>query len=683
MIIFKLIAYSRAIFSHAGLTINGLKIDFGAGHSILPQRIIKQQTEGTYTLGIKYKEIYGQAAYDAVQKKDKYKLTKYGYVQDDYGNYIRHDYGYCPLVIFYDSTIELSFSVELELSIDEGKIDIGPLFEDLLGDLDGVSIEIPATTKGYSSAHFRLDASLKIDMYDLSNSELVMELYSIGITGYETLWLGVYYIADVIYINAAVLGLPKMSITSFGIMTYLNTILKDIIGEFYNENVLPDAEDSSSEAGIASDAITANTANGEIDVSVLFDRRTLSVQVANTFIRWALGLVVIDKDSGLTIADLVSQHLIAGVGLDMRLEDGFNLDLNVALGFKGDRFTIIREDQEELAKNKFYAFDRNELGDYVLEDGVLRVIKPSEKVDALSRYTLNENTTLVEGKKKVYFDTYAEAEAAGNYVAYLSAAKSEANMEEYDMNLDLYVGIKNLNIAFNSVHEFKLTAEDIGEYSEVGELEHISLQEVIDITTLFKADSNIDLAEILTYFFPEVDADSIIAEITAESDSHGDIHRIIEAEINMDIKIAALMNYFRQVFTMGTANFNSDFSISDLISIIKAVLNKDDNLNVYQILDDVLSYINTSVVIRTRCGYDERTGQYTDTHNWISIFFVGGEFELLQENNFGVYGYKDDKTTFVDKEHRYSHYFKAADNNGPYYYNSDTKKYDLITENFE
>ena len=168
----------------------------------MPDYIVDEETPGTYQALNTYLDQTSKTI-DEIAKKDRFDLTPRGYEQNDEGNYVRFDYEEFPLVIFYDSTIEVSFSVELELSIDEGILDVGPLFEGFLGDLNGVKIEIPATTKGYSSAHFRFDFSLKLDMYDITNSEIVAELYAIGITGYETLWLGIYYIQDVIYLNVA------------------------------------------------------------------------------------------------------------------------------------------------------------------------------------------------------------------------------------------------------------------------------------------------------------------------------------------------------------------------------------------------------------------------------------------------------------------------------------------------
>ena len=37
----------------------------------------------------------------------------------------------------------------------------------------------------------------------------------------------------------------------------------------------------------------------------------------------------------------------------------------------------------------------------------------------------------------------------------------------------------------------------------------------------------------------------------------------------------------------------------------------------------------------------------------------------------------------MSKDKRYSHYFKAKDNNGPYYFNTTTNTYELVTENYE
>ena len=118
---------------------------------------------------------------------------------------------------------------------------------------------MPATSKGYSSAHFRLDLSIVLDFAELTNSEIAVELINIAETGAENVWLGVYYLGGAFYLDAPYFNIPKLSITAPFITDLINDLLGDILNEeVYTENELPGA---SSEA-MAASSIQTSLARG-------------------------------------------------------------------------------------------------------------------------------------------------------------------------------------------------------------------------------------------------------------------------------------------------------------------------------------------------------------------------------------------------------------------------------------
>ena len=113
--------------------------------------------------------------------------------------------------------------MELELGITEGTLDFGQILSNIIGNLAGIVVEMPSTTKGYSSAHFRLDVSLMVDIYDLTKSELKLELINITESGYESLWLGAYYVNNTIYLNLEeAFNIQKVAIGGLNIAELLN-----------------------------------------------------------------------------------------------------------------------------------------------------------------------------------------------------------------------------------------------------------------------------------------------------------------------------------------------------------------------------------------------------------------------------------------------------------------------------
>lgn len=243
--------------------------------------------------------------------------------------------------MFYDTVITVGFSVELELGITEGTLDFGRILSSIIGDLTGIVVEMPSTTKGYSSAHFRLDVSLMVDIYDLTKSELKIELINVTETGYESLWLGAYYVNNTIYLNLEdAFNIQKVAIGGLNIAE----ILKDYIIDFDTEKALFTAGSSAQaastdEAFVASDAQTSdiNLSDKELALSMLINKDLFTLKLGDQLFDTILEYIPEDL-LGFDIKDLFYQEINGGVQVELNTSDSINLSVDVALGLDGDRY---------------------------------------------------------------------------------------------------------------------------------------------------------------------------------------------------------------------------------------------------------------------------------------------------------------------------------------------------------
>ena len=561
-----------------------------------------------------------------------------------------------PTTYFYESTVSVNASVEIDLGITEGQIDFGTIFEKVLGNLQGVLLEMPATAKGYSSAHFRLDLSIVLDFAELTNSEIAVELINIAETGAENIWLGLYYLGGTFYLDAPFFNIPKLSITSTIITDLIDDLLGDILNEeIYTENELPGA---SSEAMAASPIDTDNA-----DALLLISRRKLTVALGNKLIRTLIEMIA----TGLDLDDYITDKLLASAQVELDFNDSLNLDVNINLMMEGSRYIpvegaptveVVDTDGTVLVEGDYYfvLYDNTNPEHqgqqlYVEKDGSYKAITPDTATPAVAYVRVKATGTEPENTK--FFRR--EADNAGN-------------MNEYDTDLNLLVAIRNVDIQFTSQHEYHLTADDLKEYTEITELDRITLTEALDITTRFVHGSDIDLSALLSWLFPEMDPEDMEAIISATSDMGGDVARKIELILTVEIKFAALLNHLRQYVPDLDLDVNADMSILDIINIIVGAVGNIGGLNI----GDLLSYINASIVIQTTADQvvvDENE-KYTvsDTHNIIGIYMESGEFEALTTAEM-----TPGNMAYVAPEYRYSHYFE--DVRGDYYYNASTGKF--------
>ncbi|MEG2451027.1 MAG: hypothetical protein RSB09_04760, partial [Clostridia bacterium] len=271
--------------------------------------------------------------------------------------------GTVPLAPFYDTKISLSGSVELELAINEGSIDFGTILSGILGNIGGVKFDVPSTPRGYSSAHFRLDLMATVDMFDFAKSEASIKLVCISESGIENIWLAVYLMDGIVYIDGSYFDIPKLSIASFPIKEWLG----GLIGGIVDEDIYFGGDALSGGDAMAASAKVSATAEEELAGAILIDYRKLTISIGNILFRYVLDLIKID---GLDIKSLIYKDIEANVDVTLDLKNTINLYLDVALALDGDRY-------KEVAR------------DNVVVDGVDNITTPTEN-EALYEYYIFE-----------------------------------------------------------------------------------------------------------------------------------------------------------------------------------------------------------------------------------------------------------------------------------------------------
>lgn len=678
---------------NVGLELGGIEIEFGGTDSLVPDYVTAGKTKTP-------------AEYDGQGKAYTYDENTgvYTEVEAQEGGEYYYD---VPLMPFYDSVVTVGMSVEFELSITEGQIDVGQIFAGILGDLDGIVIEIPETNKGYSSAHLRLDLSIMLDMQDLPGSEIAVELYNLSSeTGAEVKWLAAYYLDGMLYIDLSFFNMPKLAVP----MTEISDFIEDMLGDLLNTSIYDDVEVS---GGSSSEAITADDTDADEQVddsltsedkvaSLLISERRLALSVGNAFMRYLLENITIGGDP---LGSLVYEDLLGSLDVTIDLSDGVDVALDVALMLSGDRYEYA-ETTVETTEDRYYTFKAADdshkadaAGLFVEEDGAFR---PATKQDAEAvKYVRYEAVHTEEGSWTFY--EYKKA-ADGEYVydaatrAYLpadaetdeNAARytrnavdlgggqaifryvkgAEANPNAYNTELNLYVGVNNIDMYFTEQREYSLTADELKEYYNFNSVDTVSLSETISLDLLFDVGSEIDLASLFEYLFPDstYDFDTVIAAI-GEGDQKDEILRGLELTVSLEFKLGAFINYLRSLdalYELGSLDENGVFTALaelpeelDLVTFIQLVMSlvgakavpnadgsiyyTDDNVDDLFGLEDFLNFVNASVVLSAS------SNDGTPDHTMLGVYLSLGDAD----------GVKYDAKKHEGQQ-RYSHYFASA-----------------------
>ncbi|MBO5982339.1 MAG: hypothetical protein J6Q06_00490, partial [Clostridia bacterium] len=224
-----------------------------------------------------------------------------------------------PVTQFYETAVSIESSVEFELSVSEGTIDIGSVFAGILGDLSGLTLEVPATAAGESSTHFRMDFSLIIDFANFANSEIVIEVFNIAETGANNLWIGAYYIEGKLFLDAPYFNIPKLSITA----PIIAEFIEETIGGLLNEDIYTENEINGSKEAVSATSIEETGA----DALILLDKRQLSISISNKLIRGIVEMLV----SGLDLDEYMADRILASAEIDAEFDDALILNTNVKL----------------------------------------------------------------------------------------------------------------------------------------------------------------------------------------------------------------------------------------------------------------------------------------------------------------------------------------------------------------
>lgn len=689
---------------NVGLELGGIEIEFGGTDSLVPDYVTAGKTKTP-------------AKYDGTQDKAYTYDENTGVYTEVESPQTGEEYYYdVSLAPFYNSVITVGMSVEFELSITEGQIDVGQIFAGILGDLDGIVIEIPETNKGYSSAHLRLDLSLMLDMQDLPGSEIAVELYNLSSeTGAEVKWLAAYYLDGMLYIDLSFFNMPKLAVP----MTEISDFIEDMLGDLLNTSIYDDVEIS---GGSSSEAITADDTSASDDeradltteekvASLLISERRLALSVGNAFMRYLLENITIGDDP---LGSLVYEDLLGGLDVVIDVSDGLDVSLDLALALTGDRYILVDNNaSEETDDVLYYVFKAGADGDaaglfvYDTEEEVYRAASTQDISAGTTTYVRYEAAN-VDGEWVYYTYTefdgtpadgttyyrYDEAQdayvavgadedttgvtlytrdngtAASNLPVYAYVAGTSANPNDYDTELDLYVGINNVDMYFTEQREYSLTADELKEYYNFNSVDTVSLSETISLDLLFDVGSEIDLASLFEYLFPDstYDFDTIIAAI-GEGDQKDEILRGLELTVSLEFKLGAFINYLRSLdalYELGSLDENGVFTALaelpeelDLVTFIQLVMSlvgakavpnadgsiyyTDDNVEDLFGLEDFLNFVNASVVLSTS------SNDGTPDHTMLGVYLSLGDAD----------GVKYDAKKHEGQQ-RYSHYFASA-----------------------
>ena len=138
----------------------------------------------------------------------------------------------------------------------------------------------------------------------------------------------------------------------------------------------------------------------------------------------------------------------------------------------------------------------------------------------------------------------------------------ELNDGTNSTDVALRLSVKDVDVKFTTEHAYRLTADDLSDYTELTEIENIVLTETIDISAAFTEDNTIDLSEIVNYLLGVQEQDSLKAIL--EMQGSADVTKV-EAVISAEVKFSALLNYLS---TLGVEGIDGDMDIVEMIKII-------------------------------------------------------------------------------------------------------------------
>lgn len=533
-----------------------------------------------------------------------------------------------PLLPFYDSVITVGMSVEFELGITEGAINIGEMLKPILGDIGNVRIEMPETSKGYSSAHMRLDLSVMLDMFDIANSEISISLVNLSSeAGAEVEWIAAYYMCDMLYLDLSFFNLPKVAVPLTAISEYLDQLLGDILdGSIYDDVEIP----SASEAVAAEDAPASEVSDLTVEEKVaqlLISNRMLSLSVGNAVMRYLLQIIKLGDN---TLEDLIYDDLLGSLEVKFDMRDGVSVDIGAYLALQGDRYfeapdqSVGAIESGIAAGSKYYVFKQAADGSFTMDGEEFREMGTSDKLSgeniAFARYDVKVVSDGADGKKLVYVNGETETDLASGDIIYAYRKGPDANTVPYDMEMNLNLSVNNINVYFESQHEYSLTADEIKEYKNFNNVDTVKLSETISLDLLFDHDSEIDLTPLLEYLFPDI-SQELKAVINSESNAGGDVLRNIDLVIALEFKLGEFMNRMRELgANVPNLVIPDEFDLVSFIQVLVAII-QSDALGLEMMLD----YINASVEIVT---YDPEDNA---AHNILGVYLISGKEG--EENN--------------------------------------------------
>lgn len=606
-----------------------------------------------------------------------------------------------PLAPFYDSVVSLSTSVEFELGITEGVLDFGGFLEDIVGPIGGVTIEMPETAKGYSSAHLRLDLYIMLNMYDLAQSELYIELYNLSNeAGAEVLWLGAYYSGMTVYLDMSFFGLPRISAPLNEISGLIDKYLGDLLdSSIFDTVVVPSAP-------AESEGLAADEQGEEADItsvqdkvaSLVISERRLALHVGNYLMRYILSAFDI---GGITLADLIYENLYGELDIEIYYGESLNVEIGARLALEGDRYVPVELTEENIEAVKaeiaalendenaaeeagYYTFAPGENGKYaVTSDGEYRLLGTSET-------NPNNEGYIAPADRYVGTKLTSSSDITVGTTVYKWEDGDELNMSAYDAELDLSLGIKNFELGFVTEHQPILSGSELEQYMDFNTAETVSLSETLSLDLLLREGADIDLAGLLGYLF-EGTSEDIVAIISAAAANGGDLNRHIDLVIAVEFRLGAFLNYMRSLAAQHPLMYSATFGQVrdtlltlgdevDLLTFVGAIMSvvgakvPDASGNIYYEdaeaddlvgLEDLLEFVNASVRIVTNGDPVTVNGEeVVPMHDILGVYFVGGEFREATAEDEG--------------EQLYSHFFRSQ--SGAYAYDSTAGGIRLISD---
>ena len=299
---------------------------------------------------------------------------------------------------------------------------------------------------------------------------------------------------------------------------------------------------------------------------------------------------------------------------------------------------------------KYYSYDA---ASDVTADGTYYVF--DEAADAYVRYEGDLSDGAPAGVK-LYTQTRNEATGLA---VYLFESAASANPNDYDTELNIYVGVNNVDMYFSEQREYSLTPEELKEYYDFNSLDTVSLSETISLDLLFADGSDIDLSALFEYLFPDssYDFDTIIGVVSGNEELT-DIVRGLNLTVSLEFKLGAFINYLRSLDATypggllldadgNPVTLPEEFDLVTFIELIMSLVGKKDPDNPVDDLfglEDFLYFVNASVELTTT------SNDGTPEHSMLGVYLSLG-------SNEGT-AYNADNEDH-DGQQRYSHYYAS------------------------